>query len=81
MNCRECTEFLIDYHEGDLPPAVAAAFDGHLAKCGPCVDYVRHYGRAIALGKAAFASGETAALPDLPEELVQAILAARRAQA
>jgi anti-sigma factor RsiW len=81
MNCRECTEFLIDYHAGELPADVAAAFDGHLAKCGPCVDYVRHYARTIALEKAAFRSGGAGALPDIPEELVQAILAARGGRA
>jgi anti-sigma factor RsiW len=80
MNCRECTEFLIDYHAGDLPAPVAAAFERHLGKCGPCIDYVRHYGRTIDLEKAAFASGDAKALPAIPEELVQAILAARREQ-
>lgn len=78
MNCRECTDFLLDYHAGDLPADVADAFEKHLAKCGPCVDYVRYYARTISAGKQAFSGGGSAPLPDLPEELVQAILSARR---
>ena len=77
MNCRECTDFLVDYHAGELPAEVAEAFERHLAKCGPCVDYVRHYARTIAASKAA-CRGPEPDVPPLPEALVQAILAARR---
>jgi len=76
LSCRELVAFLADYLSGELPPGQAAAFDAHLAECSACVDYTRTYLEALALAKAAFHRPDQAA--DVPEELVQAILEARR---
>jgi anti-sigma factor RsiW len=79
MNCREFTEFLHDYLLGDLPAEERVAFDGHLAECPWCVAYLDSYQKTIELERAAFAAPEDAAPPaDVPEELVRAILRARR---
>ncbi len=78
MTCREFLGFLADYLAGEAPPESRARFDAHLAECPPCVTYLRTYERTIALGKAACAEDD--ALPeDVPEALVRAVLAARRA--
>ena len=74
MTCREIADFLLAYVDGGLAPAARDAFDAHLAACPPCVSYLRQYRDTIAAIPAAFADD---AVPDLPEELVQAILASR----
>ena len=77
MTCRELTEFLIDYVDGGLAPAERVAFDEHLARCADCVTYLRNYETTIRLGKELCTDEHDAVADDVPEELVQAILAAR----
>ena len=82
MNCREFTEFLHEYLFDNLPVAERAEFEKHLAECPWCVAYLDSYQKTIQLEQAAFASPEAAPVPsDVPEELVQAILSARRRSA
>ena len=77
MNCREFTEFLHEYLFGDLPAAERAEFEKHLAECPWCVAYLDSYQKTIQFGKAAFTHADDAVPETVPEELVQAILAAR----
>lgn len=76
MTCREFVEFLIDYDSGGLADAERATFDEHLAECPACQIYLRTYRQAVRLGRAAFASADEPLPPAVPDELVQAILAA-----
>ena len=78
MNCRECAEFLADYLEGELAEDVRTTFERHLGRCPNCVSYLEQYKTTIRAGKTAFADDPVAAEADFPEELVRAILAARR---
>lgn len=76
LTCRELNAFVVDYLDDALPLADRAAFEAHLAACEDCLVYLRSYRAAVALGKT---YGDPAAdPPPMPEELVQAILAARR---
>jgi anti-sigma factor RsiW len=77
MTCRECTDFLLEYLEGDLAPAERATFDDHLRVCADCVAYLRLYEQTIRLGKAVCKEDHDAVDDEVPEDLVQAILAAR----
>ena len=78
MTCREFAEFIADFLDGQLPEAERQQFEGHLGRCVNCSHYLESYRQSTALGKRAF-DDEDAALPsDVPEELVQAILATRR---
>ena len=80
LTCRELIQFLDDYVAGALPGPQRASFDEHLGRCVPCVRYLRGYQgtlRAVALASAS----ETNVPDDVPEQLVSAILAARRAEA
>ncbi|HEU4427920.1 MAG TPA: zf-HC2 domain-containing protein [Myxococcota bacterium] len=80
MNCRELTEFLMAYLDGDLPEDVRGSFEFHLHGCQSCVNYLESYRATVKLGRAACA--EDNSLPsDVPEALVQAILAARKKDA
>ncbi len=77
MTCRELTDFLYDYVEGELPVAERARFEAHLSVCPDCVAYLRTYRETIRLGK--LCNEEHDAVADqVPEELVEAVLAARR---
>jgi anti-sigma factor RsiW len=78
ISCREIAEFLDDYVDANLPDARRNVFERHLAFCGECDTYLESYRRTIAIGKSAFDEpGERASKPP-PEELVRAILAARK---
>ena len=76
MTCQEIIEFLMRYLDGELPADQAASFQEHLGDCPACVDYLKTYREAIRLGREACAGG--ADCSQVPEELIQAILAARR---
>jgi anti-sigma factor RsiW len=77
VTCRELVEFLDDYLAGVLPEAKRDEFNFHLSSCPPCVSYMQSYVEAARLGKAALAATDEPAA-DVPEDLVQAILAARK---
>lgn len=76
VTCRELVEFLDDYLAGALSPERVQAFNLHLSACPSCVAYMKTYDRARLLAQQALRDG--APVPsEVPEELVQAILAAR----
>lgn len=77
ITCRELYGFLDDFLEGSLDLPTRAAFQAHLAMCRACRRYLRTYEAALAAARAA----EAAPIEEPPEELVQAILAARRSAA
>jgi len=75
MTCRELIGFLDSYLDGDLPAVERSRFEAHLTLCTDCVNYLASYRLTIALGRRVCADD---ALPvEVPEDLVQAILAAR----
>ena len=78
MSCRDFADFLLSYVDGDLAPAIRAGFDAHLEVCPDCVRYLRQYVDTIAAAPLAFCDEDFAQVPD---ELVHAILASRRADA
>jgi anti-sigma factor RsiW len=80
VSCRDLIDFLDDYVAGALPAAQRALFEDHLEGCVGCERYLRSYQgtmRAVALAYAPTASPP----PEVPDELVGAILAAWRASA
>ena len=79
MTCRELIDFLMDYLDGDLPEGQASAFEEHLDICPACVDYIDGYKKTIELGQAVCAEEDEALPTNIPDDLIQAILAARRA--
>jgi anti-sigma factor RsiW len=78
ITCRELTDFLLQYLAGEIRGRRRAVFEAHLAACDGCHAYLRGYEEAVRLGRDAFCSDEP--IPeDLPEDLVHAVLAARKA--
>jgi len=78
ITCRELIEFLHLYLDGELPSDRAAEFERHLSVCVSCVNYLKTYREVIALGKAACRDWDAPAADEYPEELVGAVLSARR---
>lgn len=78
MTCKELVEFLMDYLDGQLSESERDCFQEHLGKCPDCVAYLATYQQAIQLGKDTWAADDDSIPADIPEELVRAILAARR---
>ena len=78
MTCREFADFIMDYTSGELPDDTRALFERHLSRCANCHTYLAEYRATIGAGREAFAD-ENATVPnDVPEDLIRAILAARR---
>lgn len=77
MNCREFTDFVMAWLDGELPEEQRSTFEAHIRDCPPCVRFLESYQDTVRLGKAACADDESV-LQEVPESLVQAILAARR---
>jgi anti-sigma factor RsiW len=78
LTCREVAEFLMAYEDDELSSEARAEFDAHLAVCPDCLAYLASYRTTVALGRRAFADEDAAAVEHVPEELVEAVLAARR---
>ncbi len=78
MTCKELISFLMDYVDGELPPSEQRRFERHLGLCTDCTTYVTSYRQTVRLGKMICRPGEDELPPDIPEDLVQAILEARR---
>jgi anti-sigma factor RsiW len=78
MTCRELADFLMDYVSGELPPDVLAEFERHLNACHNCREYLVEYRAATEAGKLACTHADDPVPADVPEDLVQAILEARK---
>jgi anti-sigma factor RsiW len=77
MTCRELADFLDGYLAGELPSETLASFERHLSVCPNCKRYLAQYRDAVAFGRIAFDEQAALVPPDVPEDLVAAILAAR----
>ena len=78
MTCREFADFMMDYLSEELSSEARDRFEHHLSLCTNCRKYLTSYEETVKLGKKAF-EDESAPLPaEVPEDLVAAILAARR---
>jgi len=77
VTCRTFIGFLMEYLNGELSAEEHAEFEAHLAECPWCVAYLQTYQEAIRMGKIVFADEEKDIPADVPEELIEAILAAR----
>ena len=78
MNCREFVDFLMDYLDGNLIAAQETTFRMHMEQCPGCERYLDTYRETVRLGKVCCEDPEGPIPADVPEALVNAILAARR---
>lgn len=78
ITCREFVEFLMDYLDGELPAGQRGVFDRHLELCAPCVAYLQSYLETVHLESRALDADRDPLPEDVPEQLVRAILEARK---
>ncbi len=79
LTCKEFDAFMVDYLEGGLPVWQKFMYWLHVRMCGECAYFIRQYRRVIALGHDAFDSPDDAVPDSVPEELIQAAIAHRKA--
>ena len=77
MTCREFADFMSDFLSDELAPEARRQFDHHLSLCLNCQRYLTSYRETVALGRGAFADEDAALPPDVPDDLIKAILASR----
>ena len=75
LTCREFVDFLHAYLDQDLPEERVTVFDRHLSVCSDCTNYLDSYRKTMGLSVTALSELATR---EIPEALVQAILAARK---
>ena len=78
MKCRDLAEFLYEYTSGDLAVERREHFELHLTRCKNCHEYLVQYQMTIKVGKIACGEASDELPGDVPEELVKAVLAARK---
>ncbi len=77
MTCHDALDFLDDYLDGKLPWGQRIAFGLHLGLCRPCRDYLDGYRKTIEASRKAMSEQAVTNCEQIPDEIVQAILAAR----
>jgi predicted anti-sigma-YlaC factor YlaD len=78
LTCREICDFVMAWLDGELPEREQAIFAAHLKLCRACLNYLDTYRATIKLARSSHEANPCAALPPVPEDLVKAILAARK---
>lgn len=78
MTCQEFVDFLAAYFDGELTSQHQALFDEHLAQCQDCANYLDSYAKTRELAKRACRMPDAPVLAEVPEELIAAILLARK---
>ncbi len=80
LTCRDFIDVIMAWLDGELEPATRKRFDEHLTACVDCAHYLRSYQMTVALGKSVCGPRDPSGpvREDVPEELVQAVLATRK---
>ena len=79
ITCNEFESFILAYLEGDLPKRQKLVFEFHLKMCRECREYLQAYRATIELTREAHVAELKKLTDQVPEDLVKAILAARKA--
>lgn len=78
ITCTEFEDFVLSYLDGELPARQRSMFEWHIRLCRECRDYLVAYQRALEVGMAVMPSPDESLPDDVPEDLIKAILEARR---
>ena len=80
MTCQEFVDFIVAYLDDEASAEQRATFEEHIRACPPCLTYLDQYKETVALGRAGCREPDGPVPEDVPEQLVQAVLAARARQ-
>ncbi len=78
MTCQELADFLMQYLDDGLAREQRSEFESHVGICPDCLHYLETYRETVRLGRSICAEPEGPVPEDVPEDLVRAVLAARR---
>lgn len=78
ITCKEFEEFVLSYLDGELPVKQQSMFEWHIRICRECREYLAAYQRSIELGRAVLHAPDQSLPGDVPEDLIKAILKARK---
>jgi predicted anti-sigma-YlaC factor YlaD len=81
VTCQEIANFLYDYLNGDLTESERLVFEEHLGECPNCVAYLQSYEMTVKLSKNAWDERIKHNGENVPEDLIRAILDARKRSA
>ncbi len=78
MCCKQIVEFMADYLEKELPDEAYKVFEQHIKDCGCCAEFLRTYRETILLCRECMCNKPPEDRPEIPEQLVKAIMEARK---
>jgi anti-sigma factor RsiW len=78
ITCKEFENFILDYLDDELPSLQRTRFERHIRLCRECKQYLQAYRRTIEVSSAVLSAPETQVPDDVPEDLIKAILKARK---
>ena len=78
ITCKQLIDFLWAYTSNELSAEERHEFDRHLGKCPSCVAYLDSYKKTVEMERSVVAEMAEDPCADAPEELVQAVLKARK---
>jgi anti-sigma factor RsiW len=77
ITCQEFEDFVLNYLDDSLPIEQRKLFEWHMRICRECREYLAAYERTFELGQAVLGAADDPVPPDVPDDLIQAILDAR----
>ncbi len=79
ITCRQFEDFIVEYLEDNLSRKQKLIFEMHIKVCRECRDYLAAYKRTVdVVAQTSAGDKQSEPLPEVPEDLVKAILAARK---
>ncbi|MGI9350954.1 MAG: anti-sigma factor family protein [Rhizobiaceae bacterium] len=77
LTCEQFEEFIVAYLDDELSSRQKFVFEMHLKLCRECREYLAAYRTSIAVTKSVLTDKEVFSLDEVPEDLIEAVLAAR----
>ncbi len=78
ITCKEFEDFVLDYLDNELPDRQRSQFELHIRLCRECRQYLQAYKHSMNVSHAVLAPTNTDIPNDVPEDLIKAILKARK---
>lgn len=78
IGCKSFDAFIVDYIDDNLTDEERRIFIKHMNECPPCKKYLDNYQNSIRLSQTAFSKTKECSKKEIPEQLISAILDARK---
>lgn len=78
MTCKEFEDFVRAYVDDELPARQRSKFELHMRLCHECRQYLQAYQRTVEVSRAVLSTPDQPVPDDVPEDLIKAILKARK---